>query len=144
MPIVVEEIRFQFGHLELVADLQLPVTERKRSAIIMVHGDRTVGRRPMYGIGGHGGDTIIQMAVDPISKGRNRDAGWFQAVPARPILHGRLAYSMMEWTSQPPHSSSLSPGSAVRSGLMSTLLLAIRLNIPLLSTNLAPGSDLIE
>jgi Tol biopolymer transport system component/acetyl esterase/lipase len=43
-PTEVEEIRFQSGHFELVGDLQLPITEGKHPAIIMVHGDGGIDR----------------------------------------------------------------------------------------------------
>jgi acetyl esterase/lipase len=48
VPIVVEELRFQSGHFTLVGDLQVPNTEGKHPAIIMVHGDGGVDR---YGSG---------------------------------------------------------------------------------------------
>jgi WD40 repeat protein/pimeloyl-ACP methyl ester carboxylesterase len=42
--IEVEEIHFQSDHFELVGDLQLPGTEGKHPAIIMVHGDGGIDR----------------------------------------------------------------------------------------------------
>jgi pimeloyl-ACP methyl ester carboxylesterase len=44
VPFQVKEITFQSGHFELVGDLQLPVTEGKHPAIIMVHGDGGIDR----------------------------------------------------------------------------------------------------
>ena len=44
----IEEITFQSGHFTLVGDLQIPATEEKHPAIIMVHGDGGIDR---YGFG---------------------------------------------------------------------------------------------
>jgi formylglycine-generating enzyme required for sulfatase activity/CubicO group peptidase (beta-lactamase class C family)/acetyl esterase/lipase len=47
-PIVVKELRFQSGHFTLIGDLQVPGTDGRHPAIIMVHGDGNIDR---YGWG---------------------------------------------------------------------------------------------